>query len=163
MPVPIMRVPDDHKNNGTSMDYSFLATEPSIQKKTVTASNKDASLLFELWENGEKSDRDAIKIKPSPNVTSSDILRLKTLGFLTGDINTVQFTRKGKMVVTTMSLGETNQFEKKRQNKSYTEILASMNKRGKKGYRIASAEEKHNPKFAVNNTNHLDLSKLFKK
>ena len=42
MPVPIMRVPDDSKNNDTSMNYSFLATNPSSQKKTVTASNKDA-------------------------------------------------------------------------------------------------------------------------
>ena len=60
------------------------------------------------------------------------------------------------MVITTMSLGEQSQFEKKRQNKSYTEILASMDKRGKKGYRSASKD----PKFSTNNSNRLDLTKL---
>lgn len=158
MPVPIMRFPDNKKDNTNTIDYSFLIDNPVPQRKTVVASNQDASLLFKLWENGEKV-KDSIKINKSPDVTAKDILRLKTLGFLVGDINSVQFTRKGKMVITTMSLGEQSQFDKKRQNKSYTEILASMDKRGKKGYRIATKEPKE-PKFATNNSNRLDLTKL---
>ena len=158
MAVPIMRVPDNHKNKATSIDYSFLLNTPVPEKKTVVASNKDASLLFELWENGEQMD-DTIKIKPSPNVTARDILRLKTLGFLMGDINTVKFTRKGKMVITTMSLGETSQFEKRKEKKSYTEILANMSKKGKKGFRMASNEIK----FNTNTSNNLDLTKINKK
>lgn len=158
MPVPIMRVPDNKKDQNTCIDYSFLLTNPTPQRKTVVASNKDASLLFELWENGEKLD-DNIKIKASPNITSRDILRLKTLGFLVGDLNTIKFTRKGKMVITTMALGEKSQFEKNRSPKSYTEILASMSKKGKKGFRMAGTD----PKFTTNNSNNLDLTKIFGK
>lgn len=151
-----MRIPDSKKDPNTAIDYSFLFNNPIPQKKTVVASNKDASLLFELWASGEKVD-DTIRIKPSKNITSKDILRLKTLGFLIGDLNTVKFTRKGKLVITTMALGETSQFEKNKESKTYTEILASMNKRGKKGFRMARKE----PKFSVNNSNSLDLNKIF--
>jgi len=158
MPIPIMRLPDNQKEKSTTMDYSFLLNNPVPQKKTVVASNKDASLLFELWENGEKVD-DTIKVKPSENITSKDILRLKTLGFLAGDLNTIKFTRKGKMIIATMALGETSQFEKTKGSKSYTEILASMSKRGKKGFRMASEE----PKFSDNTSNNLDLTKFFRK
>lgn len=158
MPVPIMRVPDSQKNTNTSIDYSFLMNTPIPQKKTVVASNADASLLFELWKDGEQID-DTIKINPSPNITARDILRLKTLGFLVGDLKAIKFTRKGKMVITTMALGETSQFESKKEKKSYTEILANMSKRGKKGFRMASSE----PKYSVNTSNCLDLTKIFKK
>ena len=158
MPVPIMRVPDKQKDYNTSIDYSFLLNNPVPQKKTVVASNQDASMLFELWENGEKVD-DTIKINPSPNVTAKDILRLKTLGFLVGDLSAVKFTRKGKIVITTMALGEKSQFEKNREPKKYTEILASMNKRGKKGFRTASDQSK----FSIDNSNKLNLNKLFGK
>jgi len=158
MPVPIMRVPDKQQDKKTTMDYSFLLNNPIAPKKTVVASNRDASLLFDLWANGEKM-ADTVKIKPNPNVTSKDILRLKTLGFLTGDLNVIKFTRKGKLVITTMALGEKSQFEKNREQKSYTEILANMNKRGKKGFRIAGSD----PQFAVNTSNNMDLTKLFRK
>lgn len=156
MPVPIMRVPDKQQDKNTAIDYSFLLNTPVASKKTVVASNKDASLLFELWANGETVD-DTIKIKSTPNITSKDILRLKTLGFLVGDVTAVKFTRKGKLVITTMALGEKSEFEKNREQKSYTEILASMNKRGKKGFRTASNE----PKFAINGSNNLNLNNIF--
>ena len=158
MPVPIMRVPDKQQDKKTTIDYSFLLNTPVTPKKTVVASNKDAALLFELWANGEKIE-DTIKINPTPNITAKDILRLKTLGFLVGDVTAVRFTRKGKLVITTMALGEKSEFEKNREPKSYTEILASMNKRGKKGFRTASSD----PKFAVNNSNNLNLNKIFGK
>jgi len=157
MPVPIKGNVPYNCQKSTTIDYSFLFND-APQRKTVIAGNKDASLLFELWQNGEKVN-DAIKINQSKNVTAQDISRLKSLGFLEGDINAVKFTRKGKMVVTTMSLGEKNQFENNKQQKSYTEILASMSKKNKKGFRIASSD----PKFATDNSNHLDLTKIFGK
>jgi len=155
MPVPIKFVPDGRSDNKTNIDYSFLFTNVTPTKKLVTASDKDASLLFELWDKGEKVEEDTIKIVDISTITSKDIMRLKTMGFLVGDMNTVKFTRKGKMVITTMALGEPNQFSKQRAKKSYTEILASMNKKGKKGFRIANCD----PKFAVDNTNRLNLGK----
>ena len=154
MPIPIRYVPDlqrEDKNYG--IDYSFLATQPS-PKKTVTASNKDAALLFELWSKCERGENpDDIKISSTVPVDARDLLRLKTMGFLVGVGDDLCFTRKGKMVITTMALGEESQFDKRATQKSYTEILASMNKRGKKGFRIAGSD----PQFATNNTNRLDL------
>lgn len=154
MPVPIKLIRDEKIENNNSIDYSFLVSQPTPKK--VFASNKDASLLFELWSKGEKIDSETYKIGSS--VESKDFMRLKSLGFVTGNLSGLQFTNKGKMVITTMSLGESNQFADKRSNKSYTEILASMDKRGKKGFRTASVD----PKFSTNNSNSLDLSKLWK-
>jgi hypothetical protein len=139
MPVPIRSIPDMPTNDKLTIDYSFLADLNPIPspKKTVQASNKDASLLFEIWAVGQRSGEESIKIPAAMGISSRELMRLKTMGFLTGTADEVKFTRKGKIVVTTMALGETNKFEKSRQNKSYTEILASMNKRGKKGFRTA--------------------------
>lgn len=69
-------------------------------------------------------------------------MRLKAHGFLTGSSDEVKFTTKAKTVITTMALGETNALTKMVKKKSYTEIIASMSLKGKKGYRI--------PKFAAN-------------
>jgi len=152
MPVPI-RLNMDKGRENTSIDYSFLlnSIEPEKKnKKIVTASNSDATLLFDIWSKSEKINEDTFKVDVSV-VASKDILRLKTRGFLTGGLNEVHFTPKGKTIITTMVLGETNRFEKGAdKQKSYTEILASMDKRGKKGYRI--------PKYAANNSNRLRLS-----
>jgi predicted extracellular nuclease len=155
MPIPIMPLPDRNTDKSSgNLDYSFLFNQP--EKKIVTASNQDASLLFKLWSSGQKGSSDSIKVDTNV-ISSKDIIRLKSMGFLQGDTSAVQFTKKGKMVITTMALGEDSQFEKRRQEKKYTEILASMDKRGKKGFRVAS----NDPKFATGN-NTLDLTKLFK-
>jgi len=147
MPVPIRPVKDIERGN-IGIDYSILFHTPV--NKTVIASNQDASLLFEIWEKGEKGSKpDAVKVSPETKITSEDISRLKGMGLILGDSKEIQFTKKGKMVITTMSLGEGSKFEKVKQKKSYTEILASMNKRNKKGYRI--------PKFAANTANNLDI------
>jgi len=147
MPVPIGRVPDNSKEAKNTGDYSFLFNQP-LEKKTTTASNKDASMLLEIWSKGERvGSSDGIKINSGINVTSRDIMRLKTMGLIAGDTNEITFTKRGKIVITTMTLGEESEFEKKRQDKPYSEILASMKKGS--GYRI--------PKFASNNTNRLNL------
>ena len=49
MPVPIMKVPDNKKDNTNSIDYSFLLNNPIPERKKVLARNKDATHLFELW------------------------------------------------------------------------------------------------------------------
>ena len=63
----------------------------------------------------------------------------------------LEITKRGKTIITTMALGEPNKFETSKQQKSYTEILASMDKRGKKGYRT--------PKYAASNS--LNLREAF--
>ena len=149
MPVPIMLIPDkSQKQDKYVIDYSFLGAPIEAPKKKVMASNKDANLLFDLWSKSEKIGGDTFNLDSSAE--SKDVLRLKARGFLTGSLREVTLTRKGKMVVTTMALSEPNRFSKDKKQKDYNEILASMDKRGKKGYRI--------PKFATNNNNNLRLS-----
>lgn len=150
MPVPIRSIPDMPTNNLT-IDYSFLLSIPEPKKK-VLASNKDAELLFKIWSNGEKENNsEIIKLNESLGVNRRDIVRLKTMGLIsTSGDDKIEFTKKGKVVISTMALGEESAFEKNRTQKNYTEILASMDKRGKQGYRI--------PRFATNNNNNLRLS-----
>ena len=155
MPIPIHYIADRDVPKKMTIDYSFLFTQPPSKMK-VTASDKDAQLLFDLWSKGEKSAHDSIKIN-SNLIASRDLIRLKTMGFISGGKDEVQFTRKGKHIITTMSLAEPNAFEKVKSNKSYTEILASMDKRGKKGYRIAESKV---PKFNINTGNNLNLKNI---
>ena len=55
MSLPIQKINDSGniktESSNFSIDYSFLCNLPSIQpqKKIVTASDKDADLLMELW------------------------------------------------------------------------------------------------------------------
>jgi hypothetical protein len=145
MPTPIRAIKDDNP----VIDYSFLFNHQPQSKnsKTVYASNKDAELLFNIWTKGERQDEDTYKI--SSEFNNQDIIRLKTNGFVTGGQDVIKLTRKGKIVITTMALAEPNKFETARQRKNYSEILASMDKRNKPGYRI--------PKYAANNSNLLNL------
>lgn len=150
MPIPIKPINDKGDVKNLFIDYSFLLQQP-IKRKMVTASDKDASLLFELWSKGDRQESfDIVKVNSSIKINLQDLMRLKSMGFVIGYGDKIKFTKKGKLVITTMSLGEGSNFEKEKQEKKYTEILAEMSKRGKKGYRI--------PKFAVNNSNNLKLS-----
>jgi len=154
MPIPIMSIPDNDREDkpNTTMDYSFLFEHPITAKKKVIASNRDAELLFDLWSKGIKGDyQDSIKVDLSV-ISSSDIMRLKTKGFVTGGSDEIKFTSRGKVVISTMALGENSKFDDKKEEKSYTEILAHNSKRGKAGFRT--------PKFASNTSNNLNISKI---
>ena len=146
MPVPIkpLHGMGYRKENGSlldSIDLTMLGDFiplPSPKSKIVTASDRDANLLLNLWQ--KKSEKnDEINVKGMDN---NDILRLKTSGFLTGDVERVKFTQKAKTIITTMVLNEPNAFSDKKQPKGYNEILASQNKKFK-GSRL--------PKFASSN------------
>tara|TARA_R110000824_G_scaffold148242_3_gene317837 strand:+ start:17218 stop:17694 length:477 start_codon:yes stop_codon:yes gene_type:complete len=151
MPVPLSLVNDssyysDNSGKESFIDISFLTKKLPIKtqedtRRTVTAADKNASLLMELWANSEKNSDETFGVGKNP-LTARDMSRLKTYGLIEGDNAQFSITNKGKAVITVMALGETNTFEKKRINKSYTEILAGANKKGKPGYRI--------PKFATN-------------
>jgi hypothetical protein len=153
MPIPIrLNKSLENQDGKCSVDYSFLLQQMAPveeRQKIIIAGNKDASLLFEIWCNASKTDGDTFKIDTS-KVDSQNIIRLKANGFITGGLETLKFTEKGKKIITTMALGETSRFAKDAdKQKSYSEILASMDKRGKKGYRI--------PKYASNTSNFLRL------
>lgn len=146
MPVPIQKIHENvDKTAGEGnfyIDYSLLLNNlPRESKKIVTASDEDAELLIRLWSSADQVSEDIYKVKNS-KVSQDDILRLKAHGFLTGSSEEVKFTGKAKTVITTMALGENNALQKNVKKKPYTEIMAAMSLKGKKGYRI--------PKFAAN-------------
>jgi len=140
MPIPVKRC--DNVSSMDSIDFSALLNsfnttleQTDSSKLNIVASNRDADLLMDIWENSECKNDDLV-IKPGYEVDNSDIIRLKTSGLLTGDSAQISLTKRGKKIITVMLLGEPNNFEKNRQTKKFNEILASINKRGKAGYRI---------------------------
>ena len=149
MPIrPNYGQPDEPMGH-LNIDYSFLLHDYDQRTKIkATASNKDAKLLMDIWLHANKTKEDTYQI----HTGNRDIMRLKTLGFITGGTDEVKFTAKGKMIIKTMALGEPNQFDKEKKEKSYTEILASMKPEGKTGLR--------DPRFASNHNVVLDLTKL---
>jgi len=146
MPLPIQKIHTLEKETSDSnffIDYSLLLNTMPKEKKIVTASDEDAELLIRFWTTADKlSESEEVYRVSNSKLTNEDILRLKAHGFLTGSSEEVKFTSKAKAVITTMALGESNAFTKQQKKKSYTEIIASMSLKGKKGYRI--------PKFAAN-------------
>ena len=153
MPLPIGKISDqgiESEAGYSGIDYSFLQSIPA--KKTglqVLASDKDADLLVEIWSEAEKIDDDNYKIKPSSKLSSETIQRLKYKGLISGDNQKLSFTDRAKTIITTMALGENNKFLKEQKSKKYTEILASMSIKGKKGYRT--------PTYAANSNNILRI------
>jgi len=155
MPIPIKPISEQSKYTETNfqVDYSMLINiVPDIKavsdKKIITASDSDAKNLMEIWEKAEKESDGSFKINKDIKVSYRDIMRLKTNGLLIGTNENVKFTDKAKTVIRTMVLGENNNFLKNQKQKSYTEIMASMDKRGKKGYRLTSLTS--GPRFASN-------------
>lgn len=130
MPLPINPSNSESKYQ---FDFSFLLKNE--EKKIVTASDKDATLLMKIWAGGQKLGD--YKFTLSNNVISQrDFSILKANGLLVGDMSRCEFTNRAKKVITVMALGEDNSFLKKRKEKSYSEILASSDKKLKTGYRI---------------------------
>ena len=139
MPIPIAPIGSGNghpQENNKFVDYSFLAQKiVETDKKKVTASNKDADLLMKIWLEAETKNG-KILVSSRIGITSRDIMRLKTFGLITGNADELQLTERGRKVITVMALGEGNKFEKGKLDKNYLEITASMDKRGKEGYRI---------------------------
>jgi len=138
---------------GFMQDFSFLATSlPSLKKesKFSFANDKDAETIMNIWMKADRKAENKFSVTDKTGVNSRDIYRLKTNGFISGGPSEVSFTDRGKTVIAVMALGETSEFSKKKVQKTYTEILASMDKRGKAGYRI--------PKYATNVSNSLRLN-----
>lgn len=149
MPIPIRPRHESNERN-SYVDYSFLTRNlPAASKKTVTASNNDASALMKIWTDAS-SEGDQFTISSDLGLSQRDITRLKTYGLLAGSSEKVSFTERGKKILTVMALGEGNKFQKDTKEKSYLEIMASMDHRGKAGYRI--------PKFASSSSNNLRLN-----
>jgi len=142
MPIPIGLVNpqrDKPESNGL-LDISFLANLPSVEASNgfITLADQDAEDLMKIWLHAKKIDKDTFVIAKEMKVSNKDILRLKSRGLISGGTEKVKFTPRAKTVISTMTLGENNTFLEKKKEKSYSEILASMDKRGKAGFRMAS-------------------------
>lgn len=143
MPIPIGLVgkPKDkerYKDN-LFVDYSFLFDKKNVKEASDSLfylTDGDAKDLMKIWLKSKKVDGDFFMLN-GDLLLSDDIIRLKTRGLITGDVNRLSFTPKAKRVIKTMTLGEANKFLQNKKEKSYTEILASMDKKGKRGYRNA--------------------------
>jgi len=145
MPIPIGLVnrntlaPAQESALSGMLDVSFLANhmpQKEASDFTVTLSDRDADHVMDIWLHAKQLGKDTFNIAEL-GIDNKDIIRLKSRGLIVGGVGQVSFTNKGRTVVKTMTLGENNKFLKSRKKKSYTEILASMDKRGKKGYRMA--------------------------
>lgn len=140
MPLPILPINNNNEENNNSglLDYSFLFNNNLTKTSGFrVVSNKDADLLMKIWLKGDKKNNFQFGI--DENICSkTDVSRLKVNGLVEASAGGgVVFTEKAKKVITTMTLGEQNRFLNSKKEKNYTEILASMDKRGKKGYRVA--------------------------
>ena len=148
MPIPIGLVngtPEAPENRGM-LDISFLANHVPTKEASAsmaTLADKDAKDLMNIWLKAEKLDNDTFALNDEVGIVNKDLIRLKARGFLSGGTDKVKFTPRAKTVISTMALGENNNFLQKRKEKSYSEILASMDKKGKKGFRIAFDENSH--------------------
>jgi hypothetical protein len=154
MPVPIKIIDDkgDDRGQGNDfrMDYSILSsfTPKKKQTRVALASNKNAEMLFEMWSESKRLEDGTYSIDKN-KYSSREIMRLKSAGLITTKESNMELTSRGKMVIVTLALGESNRFERNSKKKSYTEILASVSKQGKQGYR--------QPKYAANTSNNLDI------
>jgi hypothetical protein len=141
MPFPIHLNNSPSENENMSMNYSFLLSNPSNNSKKVTASNREADMVMDLWSCSLKNDNGEYFLNEEV-ISHNDFMKLKYSGFINGDKNNFKFTSRAQSIIKIMSLGENNKFLRNQKSKNYTEIMASMNKKGKKGYRIASKKDK---------------------
>jgi hypothetical protein len=140
MPIPIQPVNSKDSVPQENVDYSFLKQYiPDVNLTTAgfnIVSNKDAENLMKIWLQGDKKENFEFDLQNNI-IASTDLSRLKINGLVQSSGSKCKITDKGRKVITTMTLSESNQFLRVKKEKKYTEIMASMNKRGKKGYRIA--------------------------
>lgn len=149
MPIPIGLVngkPENPEISSGLLDVSFLAN--SLENKEagngmMAFADRDAKDIMHIWLHAKKLGKDQFELNDEMGLENKDILRLKSRGLISGGIDKVKFTSRAKTVICTMTLGESNSYLKKRKEKSYSEILASMDKRGKGGYRMAYDENSH--------------------
>lgn len=151
MPVPIIpqnvdylinkeresQIPPLDYNRIDVDDLAHMFSERKNLQEIVKVGTFEAGLLFRLWKDSASSSDD---IDVPHTFTNDDILRLKASGLISGDTEHVKMTQRGKEVIKTMVLTETNALEKSSKNKSYDQRKAET--------RISGG-----PRLAVNKTN----------
>ena len=153
MPIPINPVSSPNQGISHNLFYSEVSNLQSGGGRQIKeANNRDASILMDIWLKASKED-DVFVV--DDNIAGrKDIARLKAKGFVSSQFGSqkVSITERGRSIIAVMALGETNKMIKNQKNKPYTEIIASMDKRGKSGYRI--------PRYASNTSNNLNIKDI---
>jgi len=150
MPVPIRPNSHSENNDQSVTDVSFLASHlPRKEARVGRASDRDAAAIMKIWLQAKHIEDNTFVVNEEMGLSARDISRLKSNGLVSGYAGKLSLTDKAKSVIAVMSLSETNKMLNGQRQKSYTEIMASMDKRGKKGYRI--------PKYAADSSNTLRL------
>ena len=145
MPVPILlnnpssgQQEAEMKNHMPAVDYgvdiSMLskALEQMPPKTAMTlVSDFDASLLFKLWREGEESPSNIGTFKVPTTMSNSDILRLKANGLLSGDVDVVTLTDRGKEVIRFIVLASENSLKDGRESRSkpFHKVVAECTRR----------------------------------
>ena len=148
MPMPIR--PNSSEKNSSNyfpIDLNFDSLlNPTPMKKQALASDGEASLLFDVWNNSVAiNNASCIEnrvYKVSGKTNNSDIMRLKISGLISGDVNGIKFTNKGASIIKTIVLGEQNSFSKKSVKKPYSIILAEQQKPKRKSTLALASEIK---------------------
>jgi len=128
--------PGAHIPTYPQIDIGMLSNlMPAPAKDNKKVSSNDASLLFRFWKNADEGEPDSYEVPKC--FSNSDVLRLKSMGFLAGDTDVVKLTSRGKEVIKNIVLNEENAYESTRVHKPYTEILAEMDRSRKAGIKTA--------------------------
>ena len=147
MPVPIVpnHMPTQDAPQGPpgieppayqQIDVGMLSNLlPKPKKDNQKVSSSDAGLLFRFWKNADEGEDESYTVPQC--FSNSELLRLKSMGFLSGDTDVVKLTARGKEVIKNIVLNEENAYESTRVHKPYTEILAEMDAAKKAGIRTA--------------------------
>ena len=146
MPTPIRPVNDSFsmlnqgdQGSGSTMfnlDLDALAAavatgglgKSSSLSAKAEATDKDAELLLELFNNGEivvEAENTEDKKYAVPKSFSNDqLMRLKAASLVHGDSSIIKFTSKAVRVIKTLVLAEQNAYSKSAVKKPYSMILA---------------------------------------
>ena len=116
----------------------FLKKRENIQE-IIKVGNFEAGLLFRLWKDSRNETPEG-EIGVPPTFSNDDIIRLKTLGLISGDTEKFKFTTRGKDVIKTMVLSEKNAFDKNSEDKTYEQRVSETRIGG--GPRLAVGKKK---------------------
>ena len=152
MPIPIMPNNTDsfrNKRNQPEVPVDYGTLDMSVLENLrqkgdrssdlFKVSDFEAGMLFRLWKGSETDCRSGT-IKVPDTFSNNDVLRLKACGLVSGGVEEVALTDRGRGVIKTMVLGEDNNFDNDAVEKPFQQILAESKPKG--SIRLALGKKK---------------------
>jgi hypothetical protein len=154
MPEKIRSI--DDKAGQSLFDLIFLPGKTG--KALFGLTDAEAKTLYDLWKNAPVG---AKKFAINDDMDRSQITSLKTKGYLTGFGNGIELTSKGKKVIVEMVTHESNAFEKRASELSYSKIKANANRRPRQSLlRKKASKEVKDKVFNLRKASILRMSKI---